>query len=221
MRKTLLFILLLIISKNIFSQTFLPDTVLSGYNYFIGVGIGQSQLNIENSYGTFGRTGSIPRLSIESGIIFRSEQDQHYSIALRFTYQNLYLHPPNSDTHYNDRLSFLDIQLKPMLHLGGKKFMVLLGASIRYPITSKFEVQSLNAQEETEWYPLPNTLKPESLTLVPELGIKIKFDNAQIGFITSFTNGNSFKNTSALSSYSIDEAYYYTLEALIYIPLNL
>ncbi len=221
MRKACLFILLITISSRAFSQTFLSDSLMNGYNYYVGIGIGQSQLNIDNSYGTFGRTSSIPRLTLETGVIFRTAPDQHYSVSLRFTYQNLYLHPPKSNTSYNDRLSFLDAQLKPMLHLGGKRFMVLLGVSIRYPIASKFEVQSLNAQEESEWYPLPNTLKPASINLAPELGLKIKFDEAQIGFITSFTKGNSFRNTSTLSSYLIDEAQYYTLEAIIYLPLNL
>lgn len=221
MKKILLLIAFLFSYSSTFSQVFVADSVFTGYNFYLGIGIGQGQLNIERGSSTFGRTSSVPRLSVETGIIYRAAPDQHYSLSFRLSYQTLYLHPKNKNTLYNDRLTFLDAQLKPMLHFGGKRFMVLLGASLRYPITSKFEVRSFNPEGENEWYPLSNALKPRKINIVPELGIKVKFANAQIGFITSFTKGNSFENKSNLVSYSIDDAYYYTLEALFYLPLDL
>lgn len=220
MRKFIFIAFLVFNSNELLSQVFVPDSDSTGLNYYFGFGIGQAQLDIKNDFGTFGRTSNWPRLSLETGILLKTAPNQSFSFSFRTTYQNLYLHSPSNKTRYNDRISFLDAQFKPMLHLGSKKFMVMFGFSIRYPIYSKFEVLSKNSNGEDEWYKLTDRFKPEKFSLVPEFGTKIKFRDAQLGFIFSVNNNDFFKSLPE-GPYSINKFSYYTLEVLIYLPLNL
>lgn len=209
------------LSGNLSAQVFIPDSLFSGHNYYVGIGVGQGQLNIENAHSIYGRTTVLPRLSIETGFLYKGAPKHALSLSLRLTYQSLYLHSPVSTSGYNDKLSFLDAQLRPLMHIGGKRFMVFLGPAIRLPLTSGFKIHALDADTEYHWRKFDHLIEANKVNVALELGTKIKFGTTQIGFIYTGTNADFLTTSRSHGPYSLNAASYNTIEIMLYLPLEL
>lgn len=224
--KTLAALVLVLISRsflsgNLNAQVFVPDSLFTGHNFYVGIGVGQGHLNIENTHSIYGRTTVLPRLSVETGVFYKNAPELALSLSLRLTYQSLYLHSPVSTSGYNDKLSFLDAQLRPLLHLGGRRFMVFFGPGIRLPLTSSFKIHALDADTEYHWQKYDHLIEANKINVALELGTKIKFGTTQIGFIYTGTNADFLTTSRAQGPYSLNVASYNTIEIMLYLPLEL
>lgn len=219
MQKILLLLLILISCKSVFGQVWSDSTS----NFYMGLSIGQSQHNISNELGTYGRSHILPRVYAEFGYAVNdlSSAKGFLIPSLGISYQQLSLHPlSKSDNNYNDKLNLLYLQLNLLVHIGAEKFMVYLGPFVRLPIHSTFEIYSKTSDETYKWVSINEELKDRHPGVGFKIGTKIKIDALQFGLTYSLAT-KDFPTSRTNNPYQVNTIEFHTLELILYIPLKL
>src|SRR5690554_2705238 len=136
------FFLILMLSNIAFAQMLTDSTS----NLYVGISLGDAQLNITNSNGTYARGQHLPRISGEVGYAFSPKNTKNifFVPSLGVSYQELsLLKISDYNRSYNDKLAIFDIQLQSMLHMGGPNLMIFGGAVFRFPTYSRFDIRTL------------------------------------------------------------------------------
>ncbi|MBO6792677.1 MAG: hypothetical protein JJ895_02110 [Balneolaceae bacterium] len=203
------------------AQDFQPISKIRGNNYFLGLGIGDAQLNQYNNSGTFGRSTYFPRLSVEFGRYYKIDPLFGLLISAKISHQRLRLHPIQTEEEYNDLFSFTDLQLRYGVYLGKDLIKLHLGGSMRTPLWSRFKVKSLNGKGEEDWYDLSNEVKASKISFATELGLTFMFKSFHISPTFTWNLREFIDSSFSNGAYLFDDTEYYTLEFIIYIPLEL
>lgn len=212
---------LLLLATEVRAQDFQPISVTKGKNYIIGVGLGDAQLNTYTDYGKFGRSTYAPRLTVEFGQYRKIDPLFGLLLSARLSYQQLRLHPVQSEEDYNDVISFSDLQLRYGFYLGKDLIKLHAGGSIRAPLTSSFKVKSVNGNGTEEYYDLSDEVRVGKVSLATELGITFLFNSFHIGTSFSWSLREFVDSSFSNGPYLFEEVEYLTLEIVIYKQLKL
>lgn len=218
--KTIFYLLLALILNTSLSAQYFDQKSPEGKNFFIGLGLGDAQLNMQTGSSTYGRSTNIPRLIFDAGVAFPQVLMHQFSVTARFTYQDLYL-KNSGNQGYNDRLTFADFQLKPMVHFGKNVIKLNAGISARFPFYSEFQVKSLNSNNELTWYSLGKTIQPKPFIIVPEFGMSFLISDVHVTLGFSVITADYLDSTARTGAYRVQDTEYYTIEFVAYIPLRL
>ncbi len=208
-------------ATELWAQDFQPISTSKGKNYFIGVGVGDAQLNTYTDYGKFGRSTYLPRFSIEFGQFRKIDPLFGVLLSARLSYQQLRLHSIQSEEEYNDVISFSDLQLRYGLYMGKDLVKLHVGGSIRAPLTSTFKVKSVNGNGMEEYYNLSDEVNVGKVSLASELGITFLFKSFHVGIGFSWNLNEFIESSFSTGPYLFEELEYLTLELVIYKPLKL
>lgn len=220
-RALLLCVCLFFIGDELNAQDFQPISASTGKNYFLGAGVGDAQLNVDNNFGTFGRSSYVPRITVELGQYRKLDPLFGILLSARLSYQQLRLHPINTDKPYNDVISFSDAQLRYGLYLGKDLIKLHLGGAIRFPLNSSFKVKGADSNGNEEWFDLSDDFKVTQVTFSTELGITFLIGSFHLSPTFSWNHNKFIESSFTTGPYSFDDSEYYTLEFVIYIPLKL